>query len=214
MTLFNRIAGSYDRLNRLMTFGLDVGWRRRAVRLVPEDARQILDIACGTGDLVLALRKARPAATVTGLDIAEGMLAHARVKCPGVAFHEGDVLTADWGKPDAVTCAFGFRNFPDKAGVLAKAATVLPPGGTLMVLEFWRPGRVRGFFVSQWLRLCTALFVRGEKAEYRYLRRSIETTWSQAEFEAAAEKAGLRVACVVRFFPSATAHLLVRSRFS
>ena len=204
---FSKIARGYDWRNRLMTFGLDVLWRRRSAALVPRASR-ILDLACGTGDFCCALRRRFPEAEIRGVDISEGMLEMARVKCPGAEFSAGDVMSAEWGAPDLVSCAFGFRNFPEKGAVLARAARALPEGGHLLVLELWRPAnRALGACVSAWLWTFSLLFARGERAEYDYLRRSIGATLSADEFSALAAREGFVLRRRLALFPSATALL-------
>jgi demethylmenaquinone methyltransferase/2-methoxy-6-polyprenyl-1,4-benzoquinol methylase len=195
-----------------MTLGLDVLWRRRAAALVPRASR-ILDLACGTGDFCRALRRRFPEAEIRGVDISEGMLGMARVKCPGAEFKAGDVMSAEWGAPDLVSCAFGFRNFPEKGAVLAKAASVLPNGGYLLVLELWRPAsRVLGACVSAWLWIFSAIFARAERAEYEYLRRSIGATLGADEFIALAGREGFALRRRLGLLPSATALLFERVR--
>ncbi len=207
---FSRIAKGYDRCNHMMSGGLDVLWRRRSVAMLASHAR-MLDLACGTGDSCVALHRRFPSAEISGVDLSSGMLEIARRKCPYAHFAVGDVLAADWGSPDAITCAFGFRNFPDKEAVLRSAADVLPSGGELLVLEFWRPkNRFIGGCVSLWLRIFTFLFAGSRRAEYNYLRRSIETTLSVDEFISCAASAGLVLKRRINFFPSATALLFVR----
>lgn len=209
---FSQIARGYDWRNRLMTFGLDVLWRRRSAALVPR-ASCILDLACGTGDFCRALRRRFPEAKVRGVDLSEGMLEIARRKCPGMEFSAGDVMSVEWGTPDLVSCAFGFRNFPEKGAVLAKAASVLPNGGYLLVLELWRPAnRVMGSCVSAWLWLFSTLFARAERAEYDYLRRSISTTLGADEFIALAGREGFALRRRLGLLPSATALLFERVR--
>ena len=209
---FSQIARGYDWRNRLMTFGLDVLWRRRSAALMPRASR-ILDIACGTGDFCLVLRRRFPEAKVRGVDLSEGMLEIARRKCPGMEFVAGDVMSVEWGAPDMVSCAFGFRNFPEKGAVLAKAASVLPNGGHLLVLELWRPAnRVMGSCVSAWLWLFSTLFARAERAEYDYLRRSISTTLGADEFIALAGCEGFALKRRLDLLPSATALLFERIR--
>lgn len=191
----------------MMTCGMDVLWRRRAAALIPS-ATRILDIACGTGDFSRALQRRFPTATISGLDISPKMLEIARRKLPRLTFAEGDVIAAKWGSPDAIVCAFGFRNFPDKDATLAKAAATLPPGGHLLVLELWR--RKSGILrhcVSAWLRLFALIFARSSREEYDYLRRSINTTLTADEFIARAVAAGLSLVRRIDFFPAATATL-------
>ena len=118
--MFSEIAPRYDLLNRLLSFGADLRWRRRAVDLALEKApKRILDLATGTGDLALMLKERAPGAEVVGADFAPPMLAIARRKAEArgleVRFLEADALALPFpdGAFDAVTIAFGFRNFAD-----------------------------------------------------------------------------------------------------
>jgi len=199
--LFTRIAGRYDVLNRALTFGIDVLWRRRALRMLAGAATpaRILDLAAGTADLSIGAARRFPSARVTGLDLTPAMLeiGRAKVERAGLADRvklvEGDALSLGFPDAsfDAVTCAFGFRNFPDVARSLAEAARVLRPGGRLLVLELFRmESRVFARATSLWLRLAAPLIARTAKGDYAYLRASIERTLSAADFTAAAERAG------------------------
>lgn len=208
--LFTRIAGRYDALNRVLTCGLDVTWRRRALAWLAPPAR-VLDLATGTGDLALALARRFPRARVTGLDLTPAMLAVARRRAARagvgrrVALVEGraDALPFPDGAFDAVTCAFGFRNFPDPKAALAEAARVLAPGGALLVLEFFRPGsRLCGWATSAWLRLVAPLAARGARADYAYLRISIARMCPAQTFAAWARAAGFSATRAAFFLPA------------
>lgn len=138
----------YDLLNRLLSFGADLRWRRRAVDLALEKApRRILDLATGTGDLALMLKERAPGAEVVGADFAPPMLAIARRKAeargPEVRFLEADALALPFpdGAFDAVTIAFGFRNFADYEKALRELYRVLAPGGGSWFWSFPRPLR-------------------------------------------------------------------------
>ena len=137
--MFSEIAPRYDLLNRLLSFGADLRWRRRAVDLALEEApRRILDLATGTGDLALMLKERAPGAEVVGADFAPPMLAIARRKAEArgleVRFLEADALALPFpdGAFDAVTIAFGFRNFADYEKALRERYRVLAPGGLLL----------------------------------------------------------------------------------
>ncbi|MCA9878985.1 MAG: ubiquinone/menaquinone biosynthesis methyltransferase [Thermomicrobiales bacterium] len=145
--MFDGIVPRYDLLNRLMTGGRDVAWRkltvREAARHVNPAAASALDIATGTGDLALALERAG-FARVVGLDFSAPMLAEAARKAqaqPGAAslvtWLEGDAMALPFADEtfDAVTVGFGLRNMPDYLGALREVVRVLKPGGTFVCLE-------------------------------------------------------------------------------
>ncbi|WP_088340671.1 bifunctional demethylmenaquinone methyltransferase/2-methoxy-6-polyprenyl-1,4-benzoquinol methylase UbiE [Robiginitalea sediminis] len=147
--MFDTISGNYDGLNRVITLGLDQGWRKRLVRKVAAgNPDQILDIATGTGDLALALVKTG-ARRVVGLDLAPGMLEVGRKKVARkgleqqVEMVEGDSEALDFPDAhfDAVTVAFGVRNFENLEKGLSEIYRVLKPGGTLAILETSVPER-------------------------------------------------------------------------
>jgi len=144
--MFDAIAPRYDLLNAVLSLGVDRAWRRRAVHAAVRVAPgRILDVATGTADLALALKRAAPDAEVRGVDFAEAMLevgrAKARRRGLDVRLDVGDGMDLD--VPDAafdvVTIAFGLRNFADVGAGLREFRRVLRPGGRLVVLEFSRP---------------------------------------------------------------------------
>ena len=135
--MFDTIAPRYDLMNRLMTFRLDVGWRRRTVqRLALPAGARVLDVACGTGDFCRDLVKAghRP----IGVDFSHGMLSAARTSAPLV---NGDAaaLPVATGAADGLTCGFGLRNFVALPPVFAEAARVVRSGGRIALLEVATP---------------------------------------------------------------------------
>lgn len=211
--LFTRIAGRYDRLNRLMTFGTDRRWRREALELageLPAGAR-VLDLATGTGDFAIAAARRFAGAEVTGVDATPAMLEIGRGKVAAaglggrVALEEGDAMGLRFGEAefDLATCGFGFRNFPDQREGVREAARVLKPGGMLIVLELFRPERRWLWAVTAWwLRATARTFAGGRRGEYRYLRESVGRTCTRGEFAAMAEGEGFRVEGVRRFFPA------------
>jgi demethylmenaquinone methyltransferase/2-methoxy-6-polyprenyl-1,4-benzoquinol methylase len=136
-SLFDRIGPRYDLVNRVMTLGMDVGWRRRAVReLRLPPGSLVFDLACGTGDLCRELRHAghRP----IGFDFAYGMLANARTDAPLV---QADVLRlpARDASADGVTCGFALRNVVSLEGLFVELARVVRPGGAIALLDASRP---------------------------------------------------------------------------
>lgn len=177
--MFARIRGRYDLLNRLLSLGCDVGWRRRMARRVAgRNPGRILDLATGSGDVWLAVRRACPGAElIVGADFCHPLLAMAGAKgaAPLVAADALALPFAD-GAFDAITVAFGVRNFADRAAAFRECARVLRPGGTLWVLEFTPPPPAIApayFFyvgrVGPWI----ARAVGADPAAYRYLGESI-----------------------------------------
>ena len=220
--LFTEIAAVYDRMNHVLSVGRDRAWRRRAAACLAESPAQILDLASGTGDFAFALKARFPSATILGVDVTPAMLAIARAKnvSPDVSFVTGDVqdlsalCTTGVVVPGAyalVSCAFGFRNFPDKAAALAEAYRMLAPGGRLVVLEFFRPTQaLLGAATTAWLRVMTALFARRRAAAYAYLRASMAATVTEGQFVALAARAGFRLEQRHFFWPCCTCLVLAR----
>lgn len=220
--LFTRIAGRYDALNRALTLGIDVTWRRRALKMLARAMTpdRVLDLAAGTADFSIGAARLFPSAHVTGLDLTPAMLEIGRGKVAraGIADRvelvEGNALALDFADAsfDAVTCAFGFRNFPDVPAALAEAQRVLRPGGALLVLELFRmKSRFFARTTSLWLRLVAPLFARTAKKDYAYLRASIEGTLSADDFTALAEHAGF--ACERESFFRPSCHCLLFRKY-
>ncbi|MCU1428348.1 MAG: ubiquinone/menaquinone biosynthesis methyltransferase [Actinomycetia bacterium] len=135
--MFDRIAPRYDRLNRLLTFGLDVGWRRRTVRdlRLPAGSR-VVDVACGTGDLCRDLLKGGYRAI--GADFSAGMLASARTVAPLLRADALQLPVAD-GSVDGITCGFALRNFTSLDGFVAESARALRTGGRVAFVDVAEP---------------------------------------------------------------------------
>ncbi len=201
--MFDGIAGRYDLLNRINSFGLDRSWRRAAIRalgLRPKD--RVLDLATGTADLPVELLDAEPTLSVVGLDPSTGMLSHGerKVKRAGlddrVELVVGDAqeLPFEADSFDAITMAFGIRNVPDRPRALREVARVLRPGRRVAILELSEPR-------SGALALLARLHVRvmvpivgallSGRQEYGYLRSSIEAFPRPERFEAMLAEAGL-----------------------
>jgi len=136
-TMFDSIARRYDLVNRIMTFGLDIGWRRRAVReLNLQGGSIVLDLACGTGDFCRELAKRGMRAV--GFDFSYGMLAAARTT---VSLVQADILALPVGdaRADGVTCGFALRNVVDLTALFKQIARVVRPGGRIALLEVSQP---------------------------------------------------------------------------
>ncbi|TBH21175.1 bifunctional demethylmenaquinone methyltransferase/2-methoxy-6-polyprenyl-1,4-benzoquinol methylase UbiE [Thermus thermamylovorans] len=216
--LFAEIAPRYDLLNRLLSFGADQGWRRRAVRLALErHPRRLLDLATGTGDLALLLKEAAPWAEVVGADFAPPMLELARKKAwergLEVRFLEADALALPFPEAafDAITIAFGFRNFADYGKALQELHRVLAPGGRLVVLEFPPPpkgafGLVYRLYFQRLLPLLGGL-ISGSFRAYRYLPESVEAFPPPEALKALMEGAGFGVRYELLTFGVAAIHV-------
>ena len=183
--MFDHIAPAYDRLNHLMSLGIDRSWRRRAIRwLAPFRPQEVLDVATGTGDFaLLACRMLRPQSLV-GTDISEGMMQVARHKAreagldDRIRFRREDceALTFSDASFDAVTVAFGIRNFEHLDRGLREMCRVLRPGGHLVILELSTPDRPP---MKQLYRIYSRLIplmgrlVSHDRSAYTYLPQSI-----------------------------------------
>jgi demethylmenaquinone methyltransferase / 2-methoxy-6-polyprenyl-1,4-benzoquinol methylase len=178
--MFDRVARVYDRMNAVMTAGMDRRWRERAADLAglhPGD--RALDVACGTGDLSIELnRRVAPAGSVVGLDFSEQMLELARGKAPEIEWRAGNALDLPFrdGEFAAATVGFGARNFDDLAQGLRELRRVTRPGGRVVVLEITTPQRppLSWFFRLWFDRIVPALGrVAGDPDAYTYLPSSV-----------------------------------------
>ena len=148
--MFDSIAPLYDLMNRLMTAGLDQGWRRAAARAVVRPGDRVLDLCCGTGDLALAGRE--EGGDVTAVDFSAPMLERARSKSSEIVWLEADALHLPLADAsfDAVTIGFGLRNLASAEQGLAEMRRVLTPGGGLAVLDVTRPRGLLAPFYKVW----------------------------------------------------------------
>jgi demethylmenaquinone methyltransferase/2-methoxy-6-polyprenyl-1,4-benzoquinol methylase len=200
--MFDRIAGVYDRMNAVMTAGLDRRWRSRAADLaVVGPGDRVLDVATGTGDLAFELaRRVAPGGEVVGTDFAEAMLERAREKAagrPDVRFEWGDALALD--HPDdafaAATVGFGARNFADLHGGLRQMARVVRPGGRVVVLEITTPQTPPlSWFYGLWFdRIVPGLGrVAGDEDAYSYLPDSVKRFPGPEGLASIMDEVGLR----------------------
>lgn len=184
--MFDSIAPAYDFMNRAMTLGIDRWWRRVAVkRLNNGNVEKVLDVATGTGDFALQVWRSTGAKSVVGIDLSEGMLEIARKKAHDagaddvMSFIKGDCLELPFsdGSFDAVTVAFGVRNFEDIARGYGEMSRVLRPGGKVCVLELSVPeNSILRFFYNIYAMHVIPFFgslKSGDKSAYRYLPLSI-----------------------------------------
>jgi demethylmenaquinone methyltransferase/2-methoxy-6-polyprenyl-1,4-benzoquinol methylase len=197
-SMFARIAGRYDFLNHLLSGNADRRWRRAAASRLNGRHRRVLDLATGTGDLAIALQ--RRDRSVVGADFCLDMLAIARHKSgtrgldkPLLSGADALALPFPDHEFDAVTVAFGARNFSDLGAGLAQIFRVLKPGGALVILEFSRPrglwGALYRFYSNRVLPGIGGL-VSGAPGAYTYLNRSVAEWPGKDDFSRALESAG------------------------
>jgi demethylmenaquinone methyltransferase / 2-methoxy-6-polyprenyl-1,4-benzoquinol methylase len=201
--MFGRVAHRYDLANHLLSFGIDHYWRAHAARrvghILRNPAARVLDICCGTGDLVLALergRGAQGARPVLGSDFCHPMLVAARRKAPRSLLFEADALqlpVAD-ASLDLLTVAFGFRNLANYEAGLAEMRRVLRPDGTLVILEFTKPPnaafRAVYHFYSRRILPLIGGALTGDRSAYTYLPESVKRFPDAGELAADIRRAG------------------------
>lgn len=200
--MFNAIAHRYDLLNHLLSGGVDIYWRRRALSSVRQSRpERILDLATGTADFAIAARRLGPQ-RVVGVDVAVEMLRLGVDKISGEGLDgrvrllagDGEGLPFKGGCFDLVMGAFGVRNFGHIPTGLAEAFRVLRPGGELLVLDFSEPSmplfrQVYRFYFERVLPLIGGL-VSGDRRAYSYLPRSVGRFPQGEEFVKLLEEAG------------------------
>jgi len=206
--MFNLVAPRYDDFTRLFSFGMDSRWKEIMLRAALRHATRcddVLDVACGTGDLALAVARARPAARVTGIDPAREMLAFAQIRAKAartdsrVAFREGNLERIDVadGSVDLVTAGYAFRNAAALAPAVAEVARVTRPGGIVAVLDFYRPRFApwRAAFLAYLRAAGSAVgwWWHGEPVAYGYIAHSIDAHVSSDDFCQTLERAGFAV---------------------
>ena len=183
--MFDAIAHRYDFMNRVLSLGIDQGWRRRAVQALGlTGPARVLDVATGTADLALAIAEMLPEASVVGLDPSERMLEIAKQKIQErdlgarIELRRGDAetLVGDDAAFDGVTIAFGIRNVPDRARALREMRRVTRSGGRVVVLELGEPEKgpfraLAGFHIHRVVPWLGGLL--SSSREYRYLQTSI-----------------------------------------
>lgn len=185
--MFDKIAFRYDFLNSFLSAGIDRGWRKKAIRtLLPFHPQNILDVATGTGDFAFESYKILKPAKITGIDISNGMLEIGRKKVEKAGLQ--NVITLEQGDSeaisfadnsfDAVTVAFGVRNFENLEKGLTEIKRVLKPGGRIVVLELTRPSApvIKEFYhlYMKYITPAIGRLISKNNDAYQYLNESVE----------------------------------------
>lgn len=204
-SMFNNISGTYDFLNHFLSLGIDIIWRKKAIKeLLKDQPQKILDVATGTGDFAFESIKILKPKQIIGVDISAGMLEVAKKKITernlsqvfSVQLGDSEGLHFEDNTFDAITVAFGVRNYENLQKGLADMLRVLKPGGKVVVLEFSKP---RAFPIKQlyhfYFKYATpffgGLFSKDKKA-YAYLEESVQAFPDGSNFTALMEKVGYK----------------------
>lgn len=202
--MFDNISHKYDFLNHFLSLGIDIRWRKKAVKLLKEiQPKQILDIATGTGDFAIEALKLNPD-HVTGVDISEGMLNVGREKLKKRKLDDRITLTSgdsenlpfEDNKFDAIIVAFGVRNFENLEKGLSEMFRVLRPGGKVVVLEFSKPKRfpfkqLYNFYFKNILPTLGKTISK-DNAAYTYLPESVKSFPDGKDFTSILDKLGFK----------------------
>ena len=201
--MFDSIAHRYDFLNRFLSAGIDVKWRKKAIGYLKDiNPKIILDVATGTADVALITEKMLHPTSIIGIDISDGMLEIGRKKIKEkkletvIKLYNGDSadIKYDDNTYDAVTVAFGVRNFQQLEKGLEEILRVLRPGGKLVVLEFSRPKKffIKGFynFYMKTVSPNIGKLFSNNKDAYKYLDESIQKFPEGKDFVKIMDKVG------------------------
>jgi len=201
--MFNRIAGRYDAMNHFLSARTDIGWRKKAIRLLKKDnPKQILDIATGTADMAILTCKMLEPEKIVGIDISDQMLVIGKKKVEKeeliakIQLQHGDSETINFAENtfDAVMVAFGVRNFENLDKGLAEMLRVLKPGGSLLILEFSKPrGKLIKNLYNWYMNIVApqvAGWFRQNKEAYLYLCESADAFPDRQYFIDILNKAG------------------------
>ena len=201
-SMFDRIAPRYDLLNRLLSAGTDVRWRRRAVDFLDlEPTARVLDVCTGTADLLIEAVRRHPRRSGLGVDLSRGMLARGAAKLgraglrgrAALAAGDGERLPVRTAAFDGALVAFGIRNVGEPVLALREVLRALRPGGRFVVLEFAMPGGPLGAAYRLYFRSVLPRiggFVSGDRSAYAYLPASVSRFPAPRDFATLMEEAG------------------------
>jgi demethylmenaquinone methyltransferase / 2-methoxy-6-polyprenyl-1,4-benzoquinol methylase len=218
--MFDNISQHYDFLNHFLSLGIDIRWRKKAIRLLKDyRPKRILDIATGTGDFAIEALKLNPD-LVTGIDISEGMLDKGREKLKRMSlenkislmYGDSENLQFEDNKFDAIIVAFGVRNFQNLYQGLSEMLRVLNSGGAVVILEFSKPQKfpfkqVYEFYFKNILPFIGKKISKDQSA-YTYLPESVQAFPERNDFLTLLEKAGfIKTKCLPLTFGISSVYL-------
>ncbi len=202
--MFNQIAKTYDFINRLITFGMDINWRNRMIDQLPKPCGKLLDIASGTMDVAITAAKKRPdIKSIIAMDMAENMLDIGMEKSRKLNLGIIEKTVADIHKLpfeaaefEAATVSFGIRNFEHLDQAFAETFRVIKESGDFIILESCQPINpimkfLNGIYLNTWVRLMGILF-SGHGDSYGYLAKSIQTFYSPEQLRDMLLKTGFK----------------------
>ncbi len=203
-TMFNNISKRYDLLNHVLSLGIDIIWRKKAIKLLQkEQPKFILDIATGTGDFAIEALALNPD-KIIGVDISEGMLAVGKKKLKKrkldhlieLQMGDSEKLLFEDNKFDAVIVSFGVRNFENLEKGIADMYRVLKPGGKTVIVEFSKPKKFpmkQGYsFYFRYILPRIGKFISKDNSAYTYLPESVQAFPDGRDFLAVLEKIGFK----------------------
>jgi len=202
--MFNRIASRYDLMNTILSFGIYISWKRKLVRQLRTVTPQtILDVATGTGDIAIELAKLQPE-KIIGVDISDEMLSFGRKKIAErnlsslITLQHGDSENLQFADNnfDAVTVAYGVRNFENLSKGLSEMYRVIKPNGKIVILEFSQPHNTffRKIFHFYFHQICPMIgkWITGDRSAYTYLPQSVKVFPEGKKFTALLDQTGFR----------------------
>jgi len=210
IAMFNNIAPTYDKANHVMSMGIDKSWRKKAVKLVYELYKKekidlIVDVACGTGDMMSTWEKGSKKknleiSEIRGIDLSEGMISVGKQKFPNMNFVIGDAanLPIEDNKADILSIAYGIRNVIERKKAFQEFYRVLKPGGILTILEFTKSDKkllthsIRDFYMAKVIPKVGG-FISKNKEAYNYLPNSIGNFLTPESLISELEELGFKI---------------------